>query len=66
MASSSSPWGLSTIRSVSGPDVHYGAEAELSWMQREDGLARVRIDVDDPGEQNDLFERLMEASVNVG
>ncbi len=48
------------------PDVHYGAEAELSWMQREDGLARVCIDVDDPGEQNDLFERLMEASVKVG
>ena len=48
------------------PDVHYGAEAELSWMRREDGLARVRIDVDDPGEQNALFERLMAASGKVG
>lgn len=44
------------------PDVHYGAEAELSWMWREDGLQRVHIDVDDPGEQNALFERLMAAS----
>ena len=48
------------------PDVHYGAEAELSWMRREDGLTRVRIDVDDPGEQNALFERLVEASGKVG
>lgn len=46
------------------PDVHYGAEAELSWMRREDGLARVHIDVDDPGEQNALFKRLMAASGN--
>ncbi len=44
------------------PDVHYGAEGELSWMRREDGLTRVHIDVDDPGEQNALFERLMAAS----
>ncbi len=48
------------------PNVHYGAEAELSWMRSEDGLARVHIDVDDPGEQNALFERLMAASVRAG
>ena len=44
------------------PDVHYGAEAELSWMRREDGLPRIHIDVDDPGEQNALFERLLAVS----
>ena len=41
------------------PDIHYGAEGELSWMHHEDGIPRLRIDVDDPAEQNALFEQLM-------
>lgn len=44
---------------VAPPDVHYGAEGELSWMRRDDGLTRIRIDTDDPSCQNELFERLL-------
>ena len=41
------------------PEIHYGAEGELSWMHREDGLPRIAIDVDDPAKQGALFEELM-------
>ena len=44
---------------IGTPQFHYGAEGELSWMYREDGIERVRIDVDDPAEQNTLFARLV-------
>ncbi len=46
---------------IAQPDVHYGAEGELSWMHRDDGVPRIPIDVDDPGGQNALFERMVEA-----
>ena len=41
------------------PDIHYGAESELSWMRRDDRLPRIKIDVDDPAEQNALFEKMI-------
>ena len=41
------------------PDAHYGAEGELSWMHRDDGIPRIRIDVDDPAAQNARFEELL-------
>ena len=44
---------------IAPPDVHYGAEGELSWMRRDDGLTRIRIDTDDPSCQNELFERML-------
>ena len=46
------------------PDAHYGAEGELSWMHRDDGIPRIKIDVDDPAEQNVLFEKLMAYTTN--
>ncbi len=44
---------------IGAPDVHYGVESEISWMHRDDGLPRIRIDVDDPAEQNAPFDRMM-------
>lgn len=44
---------------IGEPDIHYGAESEISWMHREDGLPRIRIDVDDPADQNALFEKML-------
>ena len=44
---------------LGAPNVHYGAEGELSWMHREDGVPRIRIDVTDPAEQNALFEKMI-------
>ena len=43
------------------PDIHYGAEGELSWMHRDDGLPRISIDTDDPAQQNGLFEQMLNA-----
>ena len=53
--------GLGTLDDpeIARPSMHYGAEGELSWMHRDDGLPRIRIDVDDPGDQNALFERMV-------
>ena len=53
--------GLGTLDDpeIAPPDVHYGAEGELSWMRRDDGLARICIDTDDPADQNALFERML-------
>ncbi len=44
---------------IGEPDIHDGAKSEISGMHREDGLPRIRIDVDDPAEQNALFDRLI-------
>ena len=44
------------------PAVHYGAEGELSWMRRDDGLPRIRIDTDDPADQNALFENMLRSA----
>ena len=44
---------------VAPPGVHYGAEGELSWMRRDDGLARICIETDDPAAQNPLFEAML-------
>ena len=46
------------------PNVHYGAEAELSWMRRDDGLQRICIDVDNPAQQEELFKNLMAQGVD--
>ena len=43
------------------PDIHYGAEGELSWMRRDDGLPRISIDTDDPAQQNGLFDQMLNA-----
>lgn len=53
--------GLGTLDDpeIAPPAVHYGAEGELSWMRRDDGLARIRIDTDDPADQNTLFETML-------
>lgn len=47
------------------PDIHYGTESELAWIHLEDGLPRVDIDVDDPGEQNALFDRMVAATSGI-
>ena len=54
--------GLGTLDDpeVAPPDVHYGAECELSWMRRDDGLTRIRIDTDDPADQNALFDKMLQ------
>ena len=44
---------------IAAPDVRYGAEGELSWMRRDEGLARLRIDTDDLAGQNALLERIL-------
>ena len=49
---------------IAPPDVHYGAESELSWMHRDDGIPRIAIDVDDPAEQNALLEKLLIEGAN--
>ncbi len=48
---------------ITKPVAHYGAEGEISWMHRDDGLPRIHIDVDDPAEQNALYEELMANAV---
>jgi len=49
---------------IAPPDIHYGAEGELSWMHRDDGRPRIGIDVDEPAEQEALFEKLMSQGVS--
>ncbi|MBT5434673.1 MAG: GFA family protein [Rhodospirillaceae bacterium] len=58
--------GLGTLDDpeIAPPDVHYGAEGELSWMRRDDGLTRICIDVIDPAEQNALFEKMLATSTD--
>ena len=53
--------GLGTLDNpdLGQPDMHYGAEGELSWMHHDDGIPRIRIDVDDPAQQNALFDQMM-------
>ena len=49
---------------IGQPHFHYGAESELSWMHREDGIPRIRIDVDDPAEQNALFAQMIASAAS--
>ena len=51
---------------ISKPDIHYGVESELSWIHRDDSIPRIRIDVDDPAEQNELFERIIGGAIRPG
>ncbi len=53
--------GLGTLDNpdLGQPDMHYGAEGELSWMHHDDGIPRIWIDVDDPAQQNALFDQMM-------
>lgn len=46
---------------VGPPQWHYGAESELSWMHRNDGIPRISIDVP-VDEQNELLADLMSYS----
>ena len=48
------------------PDIHYGVESEISWIHQDDSIPRIRIDVDDPSEQNELFERMIEDAIRPG
>lgn len=43
---------------IGEPDCHYGTESEISWMHRDDGIPRVRID-GEVTEQNALFEKML-------
>ncbi len=48
---------------IGKPDIHYGVESEVSWIHRDDSTPRIRIDVDNPEEQNELFERILEGVI---
>ena len=43
---------------------HYGGESEISWMHREDGIPRIRIDVADPAEHNALFAHMIASAAS--